>query len=286
MTIQRLTGTSVRRVEEPRLITGQGRYVDDVALPGMLHAAFVRSTIAHGLIRSIDTAAAAAMPGVRAVLSADDVADQIQTLAPNAAPGLFLPKFTALASGRVRVVGEPVAVVVATTRAQAEDAADAVQIDYDPLDVVIDIDAALAADAETLFPEHGSNVVFHSKHTYGNTAAALAGAVHIVTERFVQHRHANVPMEGRAIVADYHLGSGKLEVHASHQAPHALRAMLSSVLGIPASAVRVVCGDIGGGFGQKGGVGREEIVVAATARVLGVPVKWIEDRSENLIAAG
>lgn len=286
MTIQRLTGSSVARVEEPRLVTGQGRYVDDIQLPGVLHAAFVRSPIAHGLIVGIDTRAAAAMPGVRAVLTAADLDGEVAALAPHAAPGLFLPRFTSLASDRVRVVGEPIAVVVATSRAAAEDAADAVEVDLEPLDAVVDVDVAMAADATVLFPEHGSNVVFRSHHTYGDAGQALSGAAHVITERFVQHRHANVPLEGRAILASYTPGSGRLEIDASHQAPHALRATLAALLGIAASDIRVRCGDIGGAFGQKGGVGREEIVTAAAARRLGAAVKWIEDRSENLTAAG
>ncbi|MCU1395016.1 MAG: Carbon-monoxide dehydrogenase (acceptor) [Ilumatobacteraceae bacterium] len=286
MTIQRLTGSSVQRVEDPRILTGRGRYVDDVVVPGMLHAAFVRSPHAHARIVAIDTTAAIAMSGVRLVLTDAELSGVIGDLTANGSAGLYVPTYTALARDTVRLVGEPVAIVVADSRALAEDAVALVRVRYDVLDPVVDMDDAMRGDAAVLFPEHGSNVVYRTEHRYGDTRTAFAGAAHVVRERFLQHRHANVPMECRGGVADYSPATGVLEYTVSHQAPHAMRFQLSLILRQPAHLIRVRCGDIGGSFGQKGGIGREDIAVCAAARWLGRAVKWIEDRAENLMVAG
>lgn len=286
MTIQRLTGTSVQRVEDPRILTGRGRYVDDVAVPGMLHAAFVRSPHAHAHIVSIDLDAARALAGVHLVLTDADLRPIIGDMTANGSPGLFVATYSALARKVVRLVGEPVAIVVATSRAVAEDAAALVGVVYDVLDPVVDMDDAMRPDAPLLYPEHGSNVIYRTEHRYGDTATAFAGAAHVVRERFAQHRHANVPMECRGGVADYSPATGALEYTVSHQAPHAMRFQLSLILRQPTHLLRVRCGDIGGSFGQKGGIGREDIATCAAARILGRAVKWIEDRAENLAVAG
>jgi carbon-monoxide dehydrogenase large subunit len=286
MTAARFTGTSVRRTEDPRLLTGRGRYVDDLRLPGTLHAAFVRSPLAHGRVVAVDVAAARALPGVHAVLTTSDLRDRVDDLVPASAPDLFAPGHSALAGDTVRLVGEPIAIVVADSRHLAEDACALVEVDLDPLPAVVDMDRAMEAGAPVLFPEHGSNVTFRSQHRYGDTDAAFAGAAHVVRERFFQHRHANVPMEGRAGLADWSPATGELTYHASHQAPHALRMNLANVLRVPVERVRVRCGDIGGAFGQKAGIGREDVAVCAAARLLGRPVKWIEDRAENLTVGG
>jgi carbon-monoxide dehydrogenase large subunit len=285
MTAARFTGTSVRRVEDPRLLTGRGRYVDDLRLPGTLHAAFVRSPLAHGRLLGVDVAAARALPGVHAVLTDADLRRHIGDLVAAAAPELFAPGHSALARDTVRLVGEPIAIVVADSRHLAEDACALVEVELDPLPAVADMDRAMEPDAPLLFPEHGSNVTFRSEHRYGDTGAAFARAAHVVRERFFQHRHANVPMEGRAGLAEWST-AGELTYHASHQAPHALRQHLANLLRIPVDLVRVRCGDIGGAFGQKAGVGREDVAVCATSRLLGRPVKWIEDRAENLTVGG
>ena len=284
--MQRLTGTSVQRVEDPRLLTGRGRFVDDIALPGMLHACFVRSPHAHARIVSIDTAAAVAHPGVHLVLSDADLRDEVGDLTANGSAGLFVATYTALARNVVRLVGEPVAIVVAESRHIAEDAAALVHVEYERLDAVADMDSAMAPDAPLLYPEHGSNVIYRTEHRYGNTAAAFARAAHVVRETFTQHRQTNVPMECRGGVADFSPATRMLEYHVSHQAPHAMRFTLSTTLRHPTHLLRVRCGDIGGSFGQKGGIGREDIALCAAARRVGRPVKWIEDRSENLMVAG
>jgi carbon-monoxide dehydrogenase large subunit len=284
--MQRLTGTSVQRVEDPRILTGRGRYVDDVVLPGMLHAAFVRSPHPHARITAIDTTAAVAHPGVHLVLTDDDLRGRIGDMTANGSAGLFVATYSALARDVVRLVGEPVAIVVADSRAIAEDAAALVRVDYDVLDPVVDMDDAMRDDAELLYPEHGSNVIYRTEHRYGDTPSAFARAAHVVRERFLQHRHANVPMECRGGVADYSPATGSLEYTTSHQAPHAMRFQLSLILRQPAHLLRVRCGDIGGSFGQKGGIGREDIALCAAARDLGRAVKWIEDRAENLAVGG
>jgi carbon-monoxide dehydrogenase large subunit len=284
--VGRVTGTSVRRVEDRRLLTGRGRYVDDVRLPGMLHAAFVRSQHAHARVLAVDAAEARAVPGVHAVLTDTDLRAVAADLDPTQMPNLVAPTHPALARDKVRFVGEPVAVVIADSRYVAEDAAALVDVTYEPLPALVDMDDAMQDGAPLLYDDIGTNVVHRSHHTYGDPAATFAAAPRVVSERFFQHRHANVPMEGRGGVASYSPGDGLLEYHTAHQAPHGLRVKLAALLGHPAHLLRVRCGDIGGSFGQKGGVGREDVIVCAAARLLGRPVKWIEDRSENLTVAG
>lgn len=284
--VARLTGTSVRRVEDPRILTGRGRYVDDVTLPGMLHAAFVRSPFPHARITGIDVAEALEVPGVRAVITADDLARVATDLLPVGPPDLLLASFPALARETVRLVGDPVAVVLADSRAEAEDGAEMVEVDYEPLPGVGEMDDVLAGTTEPLFPELGTNVVHRATHRYGDTDAAFAAADRVVTARFEQHRHANVPMECRGMVAHHDPSTGTLDVLTAHQSPHALRLHLADVLGLPAHAVRVHCGDIGGSFGQKFGLTNEDVAVAGASVLLGRPVKWIEDRSENLMVGG
>jgi len=284
--VARLTGTSVTRVEDPRILTGGGTYVDDLRLPGMLHAAFVRSPFPHARVLGVDVTAVLAAPGVRAVVTAADLEGVVADLAPVGPPDLLLPSFPALARDTVRLVGDPVALVVADSRAQAEDGAEAVEVDYEPVPGVGDMDDVLAGSTVPVFAELGTNVVHHSTHRYGDTDAAFAAAHRVVRARFLQHRHANVPMECRGLIVDHDPRTGALDVHTSHQSPHALRFHLADVLGIGAHAVRVRCGDIGGAFGQKSGLSREDVAVAGAAMLLGRPVKWIEDRSENLMVGG
>lgn len=284
--MQRVTGTSVQRVEDPRILTGRGRYVDDVALPGMLHAAFVRSIHAHARIAAIDVAAARSHPGVHLVLTDTELRRHVGDMTANGSEGLFVATYSALARETVRMVGEPIAIVVADSRHVAEDAAGLIRVDYDVLDPVVDMDAAMEADSPVLYPDHGSNVIYRSEHRYGDTAAAFTAAAHVVHERFLQHRQTNAPMECRGIVADYSPGTKAMEIHTSHQSPHAVRFTLAMILRQPMHLLRVRCGDIGGSFGQKGGINREDIAVCSSARLLGRPVKWIEDRSENLAVAG
>jgi carbon-monoxide dehydrogenase large subunit len=279
-------GAAVPRVEDARLLTGRGRFVDDIHLPGTLHAAFVRSHSAHGHLVSVDVDGARAVPGVALVLTSADLEGVVGALQPHGPPTLATPAYRALAHGKVRVAGEPIALVVAATRATAEDACELVDVRVDELPAVTTTAEALDPDSPLLFDELGTNVMFRRADTYGDPADAFARADLVVTEHFEQQRMANVPLEGRACLADFHAMDGTLTVQVAHQNPHALRGALASLLGIDAARVVVRCGDIGGSFGQKAYTSREELAVCAAARLLGRPVKWIEDRTENLLAAG
>jgi len=272
-----ILGHAVRRREDPRLITGSGRFVDDIHADRCLHGAFVRSTLAHATIHSVDVAAAAAAPGVVAVLTAADLGLPARVGFPMVPEVFARPP---LADGRVRFVGEPVALVVAESPEAAEDAAQLVEIDLEPLEVVVDAEAARRSGSALLFPAHGSNVANHLAPRGDDDV--LAGAEVTIHSRFVNQRLAPVPMEPEAIlvVPD----TGRLAVWATSQVPFGLRAEMASSLGMAEGDIRVVVGDMGGGFGAKAGARPELIVVAAAARKLGRPLKWIETRSENLVA--
>ncbi|HWW43686.1 MAG TPA: xanthine dehydrogenase family protein molybdopterin-binding subunit, partial [Acidimicrobiia bacterium] len=282
----KLIGATVNRVEDPRLLTGRGRFVDDVTLPGMLHAAFVRSVVPHGHLVAVDTTGAAALPGVVAVLTAKDLSALCAPIRQQGPPGLQTPAFTALATDRVRFVGDPVAVVIADSRYLAEDGCDLVAVDVEPLPAPISAEAALAPDAPRLYDELPDNEAYARRFDYGDVDAAFATAHRVIRHTFRQHRHAAVPMETRGGIADFDASSRELTYRCAHKAPHSLRLQLSRILGQPMHRTNVVCGDVGGAFGQKGQTGREDLVVCAASMLLGRPIKWIEDRSENLMAGG
>ncbi|HEY7202417.1 MAG TPA: xanthine dehydrogenase family protein molybdopterin-binding subunit [Candidatus Dormibacteraeota bacterium] len=271
-------GNPVRRREDPRLVSGAGRYVDDVATDGGLVAIFVRSPVAHARIASIDTSAAAALPGVVGVYT-DEAIGLPATKGFPAVPDAFVRPF--LASGAVRFVGEPVAVVVAETRDQAADAAEAVQVEYEPLEAVVDLEAA-ARDEVLLFAEAGTNRCYHV--AFGDSDGdALAGADRVVRARFVNQRLAPVPMEPNGLVAAPDPETGGLTVWASSQMPFAVRDAIAGATGLDAAQVRVIAPDVGGGFGAKAGVYPEQVVVSLLARRLERPVRWAETRSENIV---
>jgi aerobic carbon-monoxide dehydrogenase large subunit len=288
---QRYTGASVKRSEDPRILTGAGRYVDDIKLPGMLHAAFVRSPLAHGRVVAVDAAAARELPGVVAVYTGADMADMTlpgqDPLFAMMGGGGPAPEYTLLATDKVRFVGDPVTIVVAESRYLAEDGCELVEVDYADLPPVASAAAAFDAGIPPLFANLDDNIIGPHKRTeFGDVAGTFAGA-DLVTEFHIDvHRHQNVPMEGRGIVADYDVGSGMLTAHAATQSVHVTKLGIAMRLGIEPDKVRVLAGDIGGSFGLKIGASREEIAVAAAARALGRPVKWTEDRSENLAASG
>jgi carbon-monoxide dehydrogenase large subunit len=277
----RLVGRSVLRVEDRRILTGAGRYVDDIVLPGMLHAAFLRSPLAHARIAAIDVEEARLQPGVVAVFTAGD-------LAPGARPIQVGdgPAFGPLADTRVLHVGDPVVLIVATSRYLAEDARDRVELDLEPLPVVASAAAALDPTAPPIFEELGSNVVSTATHEHGDLAAAFAQAVLVVSETFHQQRQTNVPLETRGLIADFDRSTDELTVWASNQRPHGMRLELAKALGHPVHRVRVIAPDVGGAFGQKIITYREDVAVCIASRLLRKPVKWIEDRMESLTAAG
>jgi carbon-monoxide dehydrogenase large subunit len=288
---ERYTGASVKRSEDPRILTGRGRYIDDLKLPGMLHAAFVRSPLAHGRVLAVDASAAQALPGVVAVLTGADldavtIPGQDPLFAMMGGPGPK-PEYTLLATDKVRFAGDPVAVVVAESRYLAEDGCELVEVDYEDLPPVISAAFALDPASPPLFANLGDNIIGPRKRSeHGDVAGTFAAADRVAEFRIDVHRHQNVPMEGRGCVASYDAGSGTLTVHAATQSVHVTRMGVAMRLGIEADKVRVVAGDIGGSFGLKIGASREELAVAAASRALGRPVKWIEDRSENLTASG
>jgi carbon-monoxide dehydrogenase large subunit len=269
------------------MLTGRGRYVDDVQLPDMLHAAFVRSPFPHARIRSIETSDALEAAGVAAVLTGEDIRSAANPISSMFAGGAKWPDFGPLPTDKVRFVGDLVAMVVAESRYQAEDACELVEIDYDPLLAVAGLGDALDPRSPPLFEELGDNVLLTNPPvTYGDVDAAFAEADRVVTATLQQHRVANVPMETRGAVADYDPSSGELTFHASTQTPHGLRMQLASTIGHPMERLRVLNSDVGGSFGLKGGVYREDFCVALAAKQLHRPVKWIEDRAEHLLASG
>ena len=283
----RYVGARVQRVEDRRILTGRGHYVDDVQLPGMLHAAFLRSSDAHALLVSIDVAEALVAPGVVAVFTGEDIKAVTKPIEGGLQiPGLKTPEFYALATDKVRFVGDLVAVVVAESRALAEDATELISVDYDPLPPIATYEAALDPAGPTLFDDLDGNVVYRVARAFGDLDEAFRDADRVIRETFSQHRHANVPMETRGAVASYDVGSGEFTYHASTQSPQGLRHFLSEFIGIPMERMRVLCGDVGGAFGLKGYVHREDVALAAIGKLLGQPVKWIEDRNEHLLGSG
>src|ERR1700733_5202213 len=288
---ERYTGTSIKRSEDPRILTGAGRYVDDIKLPGMQHAAFVRSPLAHAHVLSVDASAARALPGVVAVLTGADL-EAMTVPGPDALMALMrwagpTPEFTLLATDKVRLVGDPVAVVIAESRYLAEDGCELVDVDYQDLPPVASAAVALDADSTPVFASLGSNIIGPRKRDeFGDVAGTFAAADRIAEFHIDVHRHQNVPMEGRGCVASYEPGSGVLTVHAATQSVHVTRMGIAACLGMEPGQVRVLAGDIGGSFGLKIGASREELAVAAASRALGRPVKWVEDRNENLTVSG
>jgi CO/xanthine dehydrogenase Mo-binding subunit len=274
----------VKRVEDPRLLVGQGRYVDDISLPGMVHAAFVRSPHPHARIVSIDTSAALALDGVVAVFTGQDLKD----LKPLISDGIQLeellaPPRMALPTDKARFVGDAVAVVVASSPYVAEDGRDLVEVTWELLPAVVDPHAALLPDAPLLHEELGTNNVAHITDAVGDPDGAFADADHVVVKRFVHGRSTGAPIGLRGLVAEYsESGGGHLTVHAPSQMPHVLRVVIASSLGLPEGRVSVKTPDVGGAFGLTITVFPEDLVIPELARRLRRPVKWIEDRWENL----
>ncbi len=278
-------GRKLRRKEDPPLITGRARYVDDISLPGQLWAAFVRSPEAHAKVVSIDTSDAAAREGIHAVFTGDDMADLGGPL-PMAwvPPGVDVnnPEHWPLARGVVKHVGDPVAVVVGEDRYAVNDAVEDVIVEYDPLPAVVDPEAAIAG-SPYVHEQFETNKVHEWTLAGGDVEAGFAEADVIVERRVVNHRIAGAPIECRGVLAEYRAGS--LTLYTSTQVPHFVRLFMALLLGIGEDHVRVVAPEVGGGFGQKLQVYGEELFACWASRKLGRPVKWIETRSENLSVA-
>jgi aerobic carbon-monoxide dehydrogenase large subunit len=278
-------GQALRRKEDPPLITGRGRYVDDITLPGVLYVAFVRSPEANAKIVSIDASAAKQHPEIEAVFTGEDMSDLAGPL-PMAwvPPGATVnnPEHWPLARGAVKHVGDPVAAVVGSDRYAVVDAAEDVIVEYDPLPVVTDPEKALEG-GPFVHEQFGTNQVHEWSLGGGDLDAGFAEADVIVERRVVNHRTAGAPIEPRGVLADYRAGS--LTVWSATQVPHFLRLFLAILLGISEERVRVIAPDVGGGFGSKLQIYGEEVFAAWASRKLGMPVKWIDTRSENMLAA-
>ncbi len=276
-------GRAMKRVEDPRLIKGIGTYVDDLRLPGLLHACILRSPYAHARIQRIDTTAAKAIPGVVGVFTGPEVNDSCG-LVPCAAaiPDLKAPKHTVLASDRVYFVGHAVAVAVASDPYIARDAIDAIDVDYDPLPVVVNPEEAVKEGTPLTHPDLGTNVAFtHSVAGGSNIDDAFKRADRVIKHRLYHQRLTPMPIEPRGAVASYHAGEGTLTLWSSTQIPHLLRTLLPGMIGVAENKLRIVAPEVGGGFGAKLNVYAEEALVSHLAMRLNAPVKWIESRREN-----
>ena len=276
-------GVSLPRKEDRRMLLGRGRFVGDLTRPGLLHAAFVRSPHAHALLNKIDGTAASQAPGVERLFTADSLGHpcllamlERDEFVPTAMP--------ILAGDKVRFVGEPVAMVIADDAYRAEDAAELVEVDWDPQPAVVNMDAATAADAPRLH-DRGNCLIDLLMFDDDRLPQIFAEAKTTVSATFCSARLAALPLEGRACLAEWDDRDDQLVMHVSTQVPHQVRSGVAQALGLPERSIRVIAPDVGGGFGLKCVVGREEVAVAAAARQLRRPVRWTEDRQENLTAA-
>ncbi len=292
--LPKLVGERIKRREDPRLIQGRATYVDDIKLPGMLHLAFKRSDIAHGKITRLDTSAAEGMPGVELVVTGAQLA---KFLAPMPIGTPFpSPDHHALATDTVRYQGEPVAVVVATDRYLARDAADAIVVEFDPLPAAVDLEKAMQGQPVTIHPAFENNLavpyvpggtgVDAVAGTVDNSAIdrAFADAEVVISQRMVNHRLAPNAMEPRGVVAHYEPGKDFLTIWSSTQNPHILKTFVALMNGLGDHQVRAIAPEVGGGFGCKINIYGEDYAAAALSKKLGVPLKWIEDRSEAFMA--
>src|SRR5437879_5693542 len=288
-------GAAVKRREDPRFLRGEGRFIDDVTLPGLLQAAFLRSPHAHARIVRIDAAAAAASPGVVRVLTFKDLERWMKPLPLFGAvrPGLAaVVKFEirqapqwALCRDRVRYVGEIVAMVVADSAERAEDAVDLIEVEWDLLPPVVDMTRAAEPGATLIHPEWGSNVGIGFTHSIGDADRAFAQADATVAETFHIQRYVGMPLEGRGVVAAWDRRDGTMTIWNSTQVSHFVQQGLTGALGLPPHKIRVIAPDLGGGFGTKASGYAEDALVPIAARVLGRPVKWIESRREHMSSA-
>src|SRR5919106_5112512 len=291
--LPKLVGERVKRREDPRLIQGRGTYVDDIKITGMLHMAFKRSDIAHGRITSIDTKAAAAMDGVEAVYTGADIA---KVLAPMPIGTPFpSPPHYAVAVDTVRYAGEPVAVVIASDRYVVRDAVDAIAVTYDSLPVVVDPEQAMTGKPTVIHPDFANNLAValvpsdtgvsaDGKVDDSAVDAAFAKAEVVISQRMVNHRLAPSAMGSRGVVAHFEPGKGTMTIWSSTQNPHILRTFIAALNGLGENQVRAIAPEVGGGFGAKINIYGEEYVASAISKRLGIPVKWIEDRSEAFVA--
>jgi len=278
---EKLTGQRIKRREDPRLITGTATYVDDIQMPGMHHACIVRSPHGAARIASIDVKAALETPGVVAVFTGRDTEGVGPVPCGASLPGLRVPHHHVLAIDRVYFVGHPVAVVVATDRYIARDAADCIEVNWEPLEAVTDVEKALQPGAPAVHPEWPDNTAFTYHQEGGDVEGAFAEAEVVVKQRLISQRLVPCAMETRGVVADWRSGDKTLNLYSSTQIPHLLRTLVAQMLGLPENHLHVVTPEVGGGFGSKLNVYAEEALMGFIAMKIGKPIKWIESRREN-----
>ncbi|MDG6908513.1 MAG: xanthine dehydrogenase family protein molybdopterin-binding subunit, partial [Nitrososphaerota archaeon] len=275
-------GKSIKRKEDPILITGSGTFIDDIHLDGMLYAGFVRSSYAHALIESVQFSKVYSHQGVEAAVQGKDFALRIRSWMN--IEGLKEPQVCSLATGKVRYVGEPVAAVVTRNRYLAEDLVERVDVEYKPLNPVVDAEKALTT-RDLIFEDWHDNLLFHKKYGHGDADEAIHNSDVVIRERLQSQRHSATPMETRGIVASYNRFSEELTVWVSTQMPHLMKSLIAESLGIDESRVRVIAPNVGGGFGLKSTLYQDELAVCQLSMRLGKPVKWIETRTEHLLTS-
>jgi carbon-monoxide dehydrogenase large subunit len=275
-------GSSIKRREDPRLITGQGHYVDDLQLPGLLYMALLRSPHAHARIKSIKTDAARSSAGVAAVYTGADLEGKIGTLPCGwVLPDIKMPPHKPITTDKARYVGDAVAVVLAESRDSARDAVDAIEVDYEVLPAVVDEEKAMSAEAPILHEDLGTNVSFTWNIGGGDVEQALKAADKVLKQRIVNQRLIPNAIEPRAVVAQWMSFQQELTLWTSTQIPHVVRLLLALTMGIPEQKIRVIAPDVGGGFGSKLYLYAEEMIAVSLARLTGRPIKWTEERREN-----
>ncbi|OLE36674.1 MAG: hypothetical protein AUG00_10065 [Candidatus Rokubacteria bacterium 13_1_20CM_2_70_7] len=283
---RRYVSTRVRRREDPQLLTGRARYLDDLRLSGTLSVAILRSPHAHARLVEVDVRPALAAPGVEAVLTGEDVARLARPIrAEMSGPGYKTSGWPALARDKVRFVGEPVVAVVARDRYGAEDALEEVRVTYDPLPVLTNAELSMRPGAPRIHDDLTDNILFHTRFDNGAVERAFVAAELRLSHTFRHGRCTSAPMENRGALASFDAAEGILTLWASSQSPHLLRSGLAEALDLPESRLRVICPAVGGGFGPKMHLYPEDIIVCLLAQRLGRPVKWIEDRRENLLTS-
>ncbi len=287
MTIEKYVGTSVPRKEDAALLTGRATWTDNIKLPGMLHFALLRSPMAHAKVASVDVSSALSQPGVVAAFTGEDFVDDFAVGVPCGwivTEDMKIPDHWPLARGEVNHVGDGVALVVAEDRYLARDALEYIEVEYEELPAVVDIEAALESGSPLVHEEFGTNECYVWPMAVGDVDEAFANADVVVEGRYIQQRLIPSAIEPRGVVVSPDPMNGGFTVYTSTQVPHFVRDVLSGMCGVPAHKVRVVAPDVGGGFGSKLNVYAEEALALAISRKLNAPVKWIEDRSENHVA--
>src|SRR6266478_5452886 len=283
---RRYVGSPVKVLDSPRLLTGRGKYVDDLTFPRMVHVAFLRSPHAHARITRLDVEPARKAAGIVAVMTGEEVARLCKPYRgillhyQGMKTGAMLP----LAVDRVRWVGEPVVAIAAATRAEAEDAAERVSIEYEPRPATLTPEQALAPGVEPIHPELGDNIIYETRLRSGDVEAAFAAAPRVYRRAFTTGRHTGVPIEPRGLVADYEPATRALTLWISTQVPHMMQAVLADLFGLPEQRVRVIAPDVGGSFGIKIHVYQDDMAACAMALTLGRPVKFIAGRRESFLS--